>query len=47
MNHTVVCISSQDGAGAQDAAPLVAERLGYRLIDEDIVMRAALEAGVD
>ncbi len=47
MTHTVVCISSEDGSGAQDASPLVAEQLGYRLIDEDIVMRAALEAGVD
>lgn len=47
MTHTVVCISSEDGAGAQDASPLVAEQLGFRLIDEDIVMRAALEAGVD
>ena len=47
MAHTVVCISSEDGAGAQDASPLVAEQLGFRLIDEDIVMRAALEAGVD
>ena len=47
MIHTVVCISSEDGAGAQDASPLVAEQLGYRLIDEDIVTRAALDAGVD
>ncbi len=47
MTSTVVCISSEDGSGAQDASPLVAERLGYRLIDEDIVTRAALEAGVD
>ena len=37
-----MCISSEDGAGAQDASPLVAEQLGYRLIDEDIVTRAAL-----
>ncbi len=47
MGHTVVCISSQDGAEAQEAARLVAERLGFRLIDEDIVTRAAVEAGVE
>lgn len=45
--RTVVCISSQDGAGAQEAALLVANWLGFRLIDEDIVARAAVEAGVD
>jgi cytidylate kinase len=45
--HKVVCISSSDGAGAQEAALLVADRLGFRLIDEDIVARAAVEAGVD
>jgi dephospho-CoA kinase len=42
-----VCISSEDGAGAQEAALLAAQSLGFRLIDEDIVARAALEAGVD
>ena len=46
MRRTVVCISSQDGAGAAEAATLVASTLGFRLIDEDIVMRAAVEAGV-
>jgi dephospho-CoA kinase len=43
----VVCISSEDGAGAQDAALIVVKELGYRVINEDIVMRAALEAGVE
>ncbi|HEY4427101.1 MAG TPA: cytidylate kinase-like family protein [Solirubrobacteraceae bacterium] len=47
MGYTVVCISSEDGTGAQEAAPEVASRLGFRLIDEDIVARAAVEAGVD
>jgi len=42
-----VCISSEDGAGALAAAQLVASGLGFRLIDEDIVTRAAVEAGVD
>ncbi len=47
VSYEVVCISSQDGAGAHEAAPLVASTLGFRLIDEDIVTRAAVEAGVD
>ncbi len=47
VRHKVVCISSQDGAGAQEAARLAASSLGFRLIDEDIVTRAAVEAGVD
>ncbi|MGH2864768.1 MAG: AAA family ATPase [Solirubrobacteraceae bacterium] len=47
MRQTVVCISSLDGAGAPEAAPIVASSLGFRLIDEDIVTRAAVEAGVD
>jgi Cytidylate kinase-like family len=47
VSYEVVCISSQDGAGAQEAALLVAGGLGFRLIDEEIVTRAAVEAGVD
>jgi cytidylate kinase len=45
--HNVICISRHDGAGAQDVAACVAESLGFRVIDEDIVARAALAAGVD
>jgi cytidylate kinase len=47
MGHNVVCISRQDGTGGEEVALRVAERLGFPLIDEDIVTRAALEAGVD
>jgi cytidylate kinase len=43
----VVCISSLDGAGGEEVGRLVAERLGLRLIDEEIIVRAAREAGVD
>jgi cytidylate kinase len=43
----VICISGADGAGAQDVARLVAERLGIPLIDEAIVERAAREGGVE
>jgi cytidylate kinase len=45
--NKVVCISSQEGAGAQEIALLVSGSLGFPLIDEDIVTRAAVEAGVD
>lgn len=47
MGYGVVCISSEDGAGAAQAAALVAQALGFRLIDEEIVTRAAVEAGVE
>jgi hypothetical protein len=47
VRYQVVCISSQDGAGGQDAAPLVAGGLGFPLIDEEIITRAAVDAGVD
>lgn len=47
MGYGVVCISSQDGAGAAEASRLVAETLGFGLIDEDILTRAAVEAGVE
>lgn len=47
MPYSTVCISSEDGTGALAAATRAAERLGLRVIDEDIVTRAAQEAGVD
>ena len=47
MSYRVVCISSKDGAGAAEAAPVIASTLGFRLIDEEIVTNAAVEAGVD
>jgi hypothetical protein len=43
----VVCISCQAGAGGQEIALLVSGSLGFPLLDEDIVTRAAVEAGVD
>ena len=45
--YPVVCISAADGAAGEEIAPLVANRLGFRLIDEQIVARAAQEAGVE
>jgi cytidylate kinase len=47
VGYKVICISSEDGAGALGAAHLVARELGFRVIDEEIVTRAAVEAGVD
>jgi cytidylate kinase len=43
----VVCVSGALGAGAPEAAALVAERLGFRVVDEEILARAAEEAGVE
>jgi hypothetical protein len=40
-------MSRTDGAQAQETATSMAKRLGFRLIDEDIVERAAVEAGVE
>jgi cytidylate kinase len=47
VGHNVVCISRQDGARGHEVAVRVAESLGFRLIDEDIITQAAVEAGVD
>ena len=47
MAFGAVCISSEDGAAAAEASALVADALGFRLINEDIVARAAVDAGVD
>jgi hypothetical protein len=47
MGHNVVCISRQEGTRAPEIALAAAEQLRFRLIDEDIVARAAVEAGVE
>jgi hypothetical protein len=46
VEHRVVCISASDGSRGEDVAPLVAGRLGFQLVNEQIVARAAEEAGV-
>jgi cytidylate kinase len=43
----VVCISHATGSGGSEVGRLVAERLGSRYVDEDIVARAAAKGGVD
>jgi hypothetical protein len=47
VSCTVICISRCEGAAAEETAQLVAEWLGFRLLDEEIAARAAVEAGVD
>src|SRR3954452_13616996 len=47
MAYSVVCISATEGAAAEEIASLVANRLGYRLVGEQIIARAAEEAGVE
>jgi cytidylate kinase len=43
----VVCISHSTGAGGSEIGRLVAEQLGYRYVDEDLVVRAAMNGDVD
>jgi hypothetical protein len=47
MAYTVVCISATEGADAEEIASLVADRLGFRLVGEQVVARAAQSAGVE
>ena len=43
----MVCISFSDGSGGEDVARLVAQELEFRLVNEEIVLRAAEHAGLD
>ena len=47
MGYRVVCVSSHDGAGADSAVRIVAEDLGFRLINEEIVTQAAVKADLE
>src|SRR5215213_4737266 len=47
MAFRVICISAVDGARGEEVAPAVAQALNYRLVDEEIVRKAAQEADVD
>ena len=46
MPCTAVCISHAAGAGGEEVGRLVAERLGFLYVDEEIVARAAAKGGV-
>lgn len=41
MKRTVVCVSHATGSGGADLGRAVAEKLGFRLIDEEVISRAA------
>jgi uncharacterized protein len=43
----VVCISHATGAGGEEVGRLVAERLGFLYVDEEIVARAAAKGGIE
>jgi cytidylate kinase len=47
MTYGVVCVSGPDGAQMREVARGVAERLGFALVDEEIILRAAAEGGVE
>ena len=47
MARIVVCISHAAGAGGEEVGRLVAERLGFLYVNEEIVARAAAKGGVD
>jgi cytidylate kinase len=43
----VICISHETGAGGEQVGRLVATQLGFLYVDEEIVARAAAQAGID
>ena len=43
---SVICISRSSGSGGGDVGRLVAERLGFLYVDEEIVARAAARGGI-
>ena len=47
MAHRIVCISHATGSGGEEVGRLVAQRLGFLYVDDEIVARAASEGGVD
>jgi len=47
VERKVVCISHATGAGGEEVGRLVAERLGFLYVDEEIVARAGTKGSVD
>jgi hypothetical protein len=47
MARSVVCISHATGAGGEEIGHLVADRLGFLYVDEEVIDRAARRAGID
>ncbi len=46
MGASVICISSSDGSAGEQVAVAVAGSLGFPVVSEEILIRAAAEAGV-
>ncbi len=46
MSYRVVCISHATGARGEEVGRLAAESLGYRYLDDEIVVRAAAAGGI-
>jgi cytidylate kinase len=46
MSRSVICISRTTGAAGEELARIVADKLGFRYVDDEIVIRAAELAGV-
>jgi cytidylate kinase len=44
---SVICVSHTDGSGGDEVGKRVAEQLGYLLVDEEIVARAAAQGGLE
>jgi cytidylate kinase len=47
MACSVVCVSHTTGSGGEEIGRLLAERLGYLHVDEDIVAHAAARSGLE
>lgn len=41
MSHRVVCVSRALGSGGEEVAHLVAEELGFRYVDEEIIIKGS------
>ena len=46
MKNTVIAISRQYGSGGRELANILAEKLGYKLYDRQIVHMAAAQLGI-
>lgn len=47
MSRSVVCISHAWGAGGEEIGRLVADRLGFLYVDEEVISNAAARGGID
>jgi cytidylate kinase len=45
--RSTVCISHSSGAGGEEVGRIVADRLGFRYVDEELIARAAERGGID